>query len=308
MWFLIFIMFLSFQSWFWARLMIDAVYGFPRTIRFGGDHARERRVAWMIKHLPLFLGYGAFALAFEALVLSSFWKSAFMMLIIGLGFYWVQWGYQELTHPMGKSIPKGMGLCMPAKGVTQYEKLRDFPRVAHIVLAVSFAFALGATIFTVFAPDIYGEVLGSASAAFFGFAIIVPAGCLLVFWSHRCGPEAITWDRGWEPFQVSQPLLLILFLWAVIASNMFDTHTVRLAHPKDSPAPISTAERPKLPEAVKAWYDALPDNVRNSSGEIPFIIVAAAGGGSRAAYWTATVLGALEDEIPDFHRYLFAKS
>jgi hypothetical protein len=37
-------------------------------------------------------------------------------------------------------------------------------------------------------------------------------------------------------------------------------------------------------------------------------LVAAAGGGARAAYWTASVLGAIQDSQPDFARQLFAVS
>src|SRR5262249_53748432 len=303
------------QGWFWARLMIDAVYGLKREVTFGDDQERKRRVAWMNERFPPFLGLVAFWVAATALSFSSHWGLAAVMFIVGFGSYFLLMAHQERTHPMRKRIPKGMGqagaswwwnLFAPAaENVTHYEKWKDFPKAASIVLKVSFALALGALISIILAPDIYGEWLGSAAATFFGFAIIVPAGSLIVFLSHRCGSEAFTCDRGWEPFQVSMPWLLILFLWAAITSNSCDTHAVRLAHPKDSKAP---AERLELPAAVKAWYDALPDNVRNSGGEIPFIIVAAAGGGSRAAYWTATVLGALEDEIPDFHRYLFAIS
>ena len=38
------------------------------------------------------------------------------------------------------------------------------------------------------------------------------------------------------------------------------------------------------------------------------MIVATAGGASRAAYLTATILGRMEDEIPGFHRHIFAIS
>lgn len=38
------------------------------------------------------------------------------------------------------------------------------------------------------------------------------------------------------------------------------------------------------------------------------ILVAAAGGGARAAYWSAKVLGALADRGPDFARKVFAIS
>ena len=294
----------AFQSWFWARLMLDVVYGLQREVKFSHDKEREQRVARMMKHFPLLLGLGAFLVAAAALALSSLWRLTIWAVVLGFVFYLFLMRHQDSTHPMKCT----RSFFAPHEGVTQYKKLKDLPSEAHFVLAISLIFAVVVTIGMIFAPDILGEWFGAAAAAFFGFALIVPAGCLVVFWSHRCAPATIKRPSGWEHFQVSQPFLLILFLWAVVLSIIVDSHAVRLAHTKDSTAPMSPAERPELPQAVKAWYDALPDNVRNSGGEIPFIIVATAGGGSRAAYWTATVLGALEDEIPGFHRYLFAIS
>jgi hypothetical protein len=46
---------------------------------------------------------------------------------------------------------------------------------------------------------------------------------------------------------------------------------------------------------------------RNADGQATLVLVAAAGGGIRAAYWTAAVLAKL-NEIPDFRRHLFAIS
>lgn len=60
--------------------------------------------------------------------------------------------------------------------------------------------------------------------------------------------------------------------------------------------------RPSLKEAVGLWDKA------STAAERPLLIVATAGGGSRAAFWTATVLGALADSDPRFQQDLFAIS
>ncbi len=59
-----------------------------------------------------------------------------------------------------------------------------------------------------------------------------------------------------------------------------------------------------LDKAIDRWYAQNP----NDGQPRTMILVAAAGGGSRAAYWTGSVLGALQDKIPDFRRHLFAIS
>lgn len=79
-----------------------------------------------------------------------------------------------------------------------------------------------------------------------------------------------------------------------------DNHTVRLAQ-NDS----TTDRRPELAPALKSWASV------NSSGAQaikPLIIVATAGGGSRAAFWTATVLGAFQDIDHNFRNQVFAIS
>jgi hypothetical protein len=59
-----------------------------------------------------------------------------------------------------------------------------------------------------------------------------------------------------------------------------------------------------LNEAIDRWYQQNPDDGQPRT----MILVAAAGGGSRAAYWAGSVLGAIQDKIPDFQRHLFAIS
>lgn len=69
----------------------------------------------------------------------------------------------------------------------------------------------------------------------------------------------------------------------------------------DSPANAFSL-RPTVDEAVDAWYDQAKaawekDDTGSAEAPIPLVIVAAAGGGIRAAYWTATVLESLRDEF-----------
>lgn len=61
------------------------------------------------------------------------------------------------------------------------------------------------------------------------------------------------------------------------------------------------AERPTIAAAYDVWNAGTPDG--------PLILVASAGGASRAAYWTATVLRALDDRTAGrFSRHVFAIS
>src|SRR4029077_10246699 len=59
--------------------------------------------------------------------------------------------------------------------------------------------------------------------------------------------------------------------------------------------------------AVDTWYGQAQKQW-TGAGPVPLVIVATAGGASRAGYWTAKVLGEIEDAHPDFHKYVFAIS
>jgi hypothetical protein len=62
--------------------------------------------------------------------------------------------------------------------------------------------------------------------------------------------------------------------------------------------------------ATGRWLDRMfaGHNRDSAEREIPMFVVASAGGGSRASYWTATVLGKIQDENPEFANHLFAIS
>jgi hypothetical protein len=91
-------------------------------------------------------------------------------------------------------------------------------------------------------------------------------------------------------------LLVIALVLAALFSVWNDSHIVR----RVTGSKTDVDERKSLQEALSSRsVDSLSK---------PIVLVAAAGGGLRAAYWTATTLGALQDSIPEFNRHLFAIS
>jgi hypothetical protein len=77
---------------------------------------------------------------------------------------------------------------------------------------------------------------------------------------------------------------------------------------------MSPDQRPKVAVAARAWYGQAKAAYERAGGEgpVPMLIVATAGGGIRAAYWTATVLEHLEEDFAteggSMRPYLFAIS
>jgi hypothetical protein len=97
--------------------------------------------------------------------------------------------------------------------------------------------------------------------------------------------------------------VITLLLLVALAFSFFpwlDNHQVRTLA-----APESGSARPKLDQVLEQWRAQAP---RLPDGRSNFVVVSTAGGGLRAAFWTATVLGAIEDGARDFRGQLFGVS
>lgn len=106
---------------------------------------------------------------------------------------------------------------------------------------------------------------GPAAVAFVAIGCIIPASSVLIWWARS----------------VRFPIFTAFVLGAVLFSAWNDNHDVRRL-------PGELADRPDLDTAIKRWKEA-------HTPEDPIVLIATAGGASRAAYWTGTVLRALED-------------
>lgn len=102
------------------------------------------------------------------------------------------------------------------------------------------------------------------------------------------------------------PVFTLLFVLAVAFSFGNDNHAVRtLATPQARAWP----ERDNVEAALREWLKYQTQHpASRARAEYPLFIVAAEGGGIRAAYWTANVLTAIQDENPCFAEQLFALS
>ncbi len=146
-----------------------------------------------------------------------------------------------------------------------------------------------------------GQRFGSMALGFFAFGGFLSG--LVLLW-------VVTERWGW-PLPVAVASLLFVSL-AVSSTRHY--HPVR-----DCAGAAGClvgrqaleAARPTVDQAALAWYGQARELV--PEGEpVPMIFVATAGGGLRAAYWTAVVLGALPGEIgldlERFERHTFAIS
>src|SRR5205085_2176471 len=99
------------------------------------------------------------------------------------------------------------------------------------------------------------------------------------------------------------PITTIVIVLAVFFSviGWRDNHLLR----RTTDVPALKSHSTSVEGAFDAWWDDVGSKLPRPA---PLVLVATAGGASRAAYWTAEVLGQLEAAHPGFHRQVFAIS
>jgi hypothetical protein len=148
---------------------------------------------------------------------------------------------------------------------------------------VSFGLLVLLTIDTVRVARVLGALV--VVTAFVANAVFV--GSLLAYASRR----------------VRLPLTSMSLVLAAIFSLWNDNHAIRTV-PGTAPPEVSDSTLHSR-QQFRAW---LARRAVEDSGEVPVILVAAAGGGLRAGYWTALALAQLHDRDSTFARHVFAIS
>ncbi|MGC1404581.1 MAG: hypothetical protein WA974_16820 [Thermodesulfobacteriota bacterium] len=165
--------------------------------------------------------------------------------------------------------------------------VRDLPR--RVKIFAGGTLALACCLFFLFwlAPQQTAPLIGAAAILLLAAAGWIAGGSILDFIGMR----------------LRIPVLSSLLILAIIFSLWNDNHEVRTL--PTPPPPLE--KRWNVREALMAWHEH--QLLRPSpNGFYPLFIVAAEGGGIRAAYWAASVLGRITDKNPCFPDQLFAIS
>jgi len=124
-------------------------------------------------------------------------------------------------------------------------------------------------------PVVPAQVLGAAAILMLASATWAAFGSLLSYFGST----------------YRFPSLLAILAWAGICSLTNDNHQVRVLEGTEAPKLNVSDALDRWREGVSAAYP-LPSGVQR-----PLFLVAASGGGIRAAYWTALVLATIEDRV-----------
>ena len=99
----------------------------------------------------------------------------------------------------------------------------------------------------------------------------------------------------------------VVFALVLGFTGISDNHGIRLTDKK-----AATAELPPLPvaQAFSSWFAARLPAIEAASKEHPYpvVIVASAGGGIRAGYWTSYALARLQDDVPQIRDHMLGLS
>ncbi|MBB3564974.1 hypothetical protein FHX06_006344 [Rhizobium sp. BK512] len=181
-----------------------------------------------------------------------------------------------------------------------FRRSRSFPKLrlvasgVHIVLLAAVApfsaFCLLFLISPVFVPSVIAPV---GLLFCFGLCLVVALNFLVMFTA-----------------QTGIPGISGLVVIALVSSalNLNDNHQVRSVGPdvlQDNVA--SQSERPSTND-FSEWLDKRPDRSKFAETKYPVYIVAAAGGGAYAGYYSAIFLAKMQDECPGFASHIFAIS
>jgi hypothetical protein len=261
------------QAWHWARFSLNELFGRDRAA--WGE--RERAIRW----LPRLYGILAFV--------TGAWALAMALRTAGLrpDLVWTALGLLA-------------GFLFFLSFVLIRGHLADWlgagRRVAVAFLVISLLVLAGVLLPTYWRPVETGEYLGSAVVAFLALG---------------------TWVSGLSAVkllgkQVKLPLLMIIVAIMLAVGWLRSLNPVRTVPVASCPDPAAATRmgclperRPNLDAALQSWAAAQPPS---GGGPMPMVLVATAGGGLRAAYWTGAVLGRLTDAQPSFPTRLFAIS
>jgi hypothetical protein len=151
--------------------------------------------------------------------------------------------------------------------------------------------------------------VGAPAILLLGLGLTAAVGSALVYMANHYGV----------------PILTLMVLWLALCSFNNDNHAVRRTASDHSHGWLSRAHAPTAPAGPGSplpaadleryfvlWWRNLLQREPEATAPVPVFVVAAEGGGIRAAYWSASVLTALEDASATgaarFSRHLFAIS
>lgn len=277
-------------SWYWARAILSFQFPDwpPSPLTPGDDLPHKCRIA--AKVAPRALGTLALA-AISLALLVAIGPRPLTFVFVGLTLLFLAFVVYRRDVFKRFFTDETSWAFSDNKGNASVRELRNKqPWTARLLvlslLGTSALFALFACRYT---NLLAAPIFGSAAILLFAAAAWVPAGSVLIYLSHR----------------YRFPALSFVMIYVIAISGCTDNH--RIAHIDLGPGQQPAAPNPpaNLEEDFRQW---LAQKQHPDGRPVPVYLVAAEGGGIRAAYWTASVLGKLQEMNPAFAAHTYAIS
>lgn len=298
----------SMSAWYWARVMLF--------LRLPGVPSQDGRLRPFREWTPRLLGFAATLGVALALYLAATGYTgdehgdvrgllrlyAFWCLVGAVAFLIavsVRRPLSRYAHRKLKGAPSLQNrmarpvvamLNVPHRDELVYGalELKDLGPLTRGLLGIALLTAVSFFLVFVAAVQPVAPMVGSAAILLLAAAGWIAVGSVLDFIGMR----------------LHFPVFFTLFVVAIVFSAWNDNHAVRTL-----PEPQSTsAGRGDLPSALDAWMTLHQAELARGGQNVPMYLVDAEGGGIRAAYWTVTVLGEIQNRNPCFADHLFSLS
>lgn len=260
----------AFSVWYWSRVLLEAE-GRPAPGALYSDWARwtPRTVGALTLILP---GLACFLATDRTAASGGLWRLGATCMAMGALFFWFTILRRRWITETGRTFVGGYAPDNLSAGTVT-------------VFAISATTSLALFVWLVADPLQAGPALGAVS-------VLVIAAANTVFIG-----STVAYVGRWRKV----PIEGVALVCAAAFSLWNDNHDVRLLGRDAGPV-----VRPTIAQAFETWVAPLE---RVSRAPVPVILVAAEGGGIRAAYWAAIVLAELDAILPEqFARHVLAIS
>ncbi|MGB5082669.1 MAG: hypothetical protein WBO23_18235 [Burkholderiales bacterium] len=277
----------AFSIWLWTRTLLE--------IRFPTTPANEPVLLTKYRsRTPRVLGllpfvFGALALAYAGDPASRYvWLTLLAGVLFAVFVVFRRWAGRTAAGIVSRAQPQRSRLWVEEMepGAPARENL--WTELGTLDVAALLLLAAGVVMFVwgMIDPLGMGNSFNALILLMAWGATFLPLGSLISYYGNL-----------WR-----LPFVTVLVVLALASSTWNDNHAIRPL-PGDAAALRVTAG-----EALDAWakVHCPPESPGKDCGAL--VVVATAGGGIRAAYWTGTVLGHLEDRLASFHDRVFAIS
>ena len=265
-------------SWGWARFLLNCEFPTSEEAReISKDEDRSEKARLVLRRIcgllpPLGMAAGFLFAADNSGCIGRCVILAVISVAVAAAL-WFSFEPLRRWHTRLNKAARGSG-----PRLYRFKNLDDVRADTFSKWAIIAAWTVSAVIFVTLTcwPVVFGEALGSPAVILFAIAVWISTGSAVIYVACL--------------YRV--PILTVLLLWAMFCSFFNDNHDVRIL-----PAHAGTSAPPRIFTALDQWHESVTKDypLTDSSRKRPLYMVASAGGGIRAAYWTATVLGELED-------------